>query len=113
LDDADYVEVIRRLGYPIRYVPFDIWKRELIGSAALKTNALYPFLDFIRGLQAHQTRIPDMNMANTFAVAAEDMRACPDQETLLRRYFAYFAAVNYLPAPAHRAILGVHADAAE
>jgi len=113
LDDAEYVEAIRRLGYPIRHVPFDIWKRELIGSGSLKTNALYPFLDFIRGLQAHQTRIPDMNMANTFAVAAEEILACPDQATLLRRYFGYFAAVNYLPAPQHRAIPGVHAEAAE
>lgn len=113
LDDADYVEVIRGLGYPIRYVPFDIWKRELIGSTGLKSNALYPFLDFIRGLQGHQTRIPDMDMANTFAVAAEEMRTCPDQETLLCRYFAYFATVNYLPARNQIAILPVVADAAE
>jgi FkbH-like protein/thioester reductase-like protein len=113
LDDADYVEVIRRIGYPIRHVPFEIWKRELIGSSLVKTNALYPFLDFIRGLQAHQTRIPDMNMANTFAVAAEEMKACPDQETLLKRYFSYFASVNYLPPPQGRAIPRVHADAAD
>lgn len=110
LDDDAFVEEIQALGYPLRYVPFDVWKRELIGSPALKQNALYPFLDFVRGLQSHQTRIPDMDMTNVLALAGDELRACPSQKDLLARYFAHFARVHYLPAPASVATSGAVVD---
>jgi hypothetical protein len=100
LDDDAFVEEIQALGYPLRYVPFDVWKRELIGSPTLKQNALYPFLDFVRGLQSHQTRIPDMDMTNVLALAGDELLACPSQKDLIARYFAHFVKVHYLPAPA-------------
>ena len=102
LTDEDFVRFLRFYGYPVRFLPWDVWKRELTGSPQLRGNALYPFLDFVRGLQAHQTRIPDMDMANFLGFAGARARACPDQWTLLQRYFDHFVEVGYLEPPAAR-----------
>lgn len=99
--DAEFAAWIRAYGYPMRHVPWDVWKRELMSAGPrLRENALYPFLDFIRSLQAHQTYIPEMGMANFFGAIGEEVRSCPDQLTLLQRYFDYFVESGYLPEPA-------------
>jgi len=98
--DADFATWIRNYGYPMRHVPWDVWKRELISAGPrLRENALYPFLDFIRGLQAHQTYIPEMGMTNFFAAVGNEVALCPDQFTLLQRYFDHFVSTSYLSAP--------------
>jgi thioester reductase-like protein/FkbH-like protein len=100
ITDERFVDRIRDFGYPLRFLPWDIWKKELFGAGdRLRANALYPFLDFIRGLQAHQTRIPEMDMTNFFDLAAGEVASCPTQTLLLRRYFDHFVGVGYLPAP--------------
>ncbi len=99
--DADFAAWIRAYGYPMRHVPWEVWKRELMSAGPrLRENALYPFLDFVRSLQAHQTYIPEMGMDNFFGAIGDEVRSCPDQFTLLRRYFDYFVESGYLPEPA-------------
>lgn len=103
ITDADFAGWIRDYGYPLRSVPWDVWKRELMGSGSrLRDNALYPFLDFLRGLEAHQTYIPEMDMTNFLGAAGIDASACHDQWTLLARYFDYFIREKWLEAPEPR-----------
>jgi thioester reductase-like protein/FkbH-like protein len=100
ITDQEFVAWIRTYGYPLRHLPWDIWKKELFGTGdRLRNNSLYPFLDFIRGLQAHQTRIPDMDMRNYFDLAADEVATCPSQTILLQRYFDHFVEVGFLHSP--------------
>lgn len=92
--------IINQLGYPLRAVPWDIWKKELMsGGPRLRNNALYPFVDFIRGLQSHQTYMPEMDMQNVFKALSSSLTSCPPQAGLLEKYFNYFVQVGFLHAP--------------
>lgn len=97
LYDHEFVEWIRNFGYPLRHLPWDIWKKELLGlKKQVIDNALYPYLDFIRALQYHQTYMPEMNMNNFMAVVKQKNINCLPQTQLLHNYFTYFIKSGYL-----------------
>lgn len=101
LTDAQFAAWMQGYGYPLRRVPWDVWKRELFGAGPqLRDNALYPYLEFLRGLQGHQTYMPEMDMRNFLTGIADMELHCPPQDVLLQRYFDHFVQVGYLPRPA-------------
>lgn len=98
LRDGVFVDWIQNFGYPLRHLPWDIWKKELLGlGKRLRDNALYPYLDFIRALEYHQTYMPEMNMDNFLKVIARNNIQCLSQTELLHNYFSYFINIGYLP----------------
>jgi thioester reductase-like protein len=95
------VETIRQYGYPLRLLAWEPWKRELLGlGRALRDNALYPFLDFIRPLHENQTFMPEMRMTNFLAAVERQGLSCAPQDVLMRRYLDHFVTIGFLPAPA-------------
>jgi FkbH-like protein/thioester reductase-like protein len=99
----EIINWIRNYGYPLRAIPWDIWKQELLRSGArLRDNALYPFLDFIRALQDHQTYMPEMDMKNFLTGIPKNSLTCPTHTELLKKYFDYFVKVQYLEPPTNK-----------
>lgn len=97
----DYIQWFRDFGYPMRALPWEVWKRELLnqGTARLRDNALFPFVDFIRSLSEEQVRFPATDKRNFLGhVDAVGLR-CPDQLELIERYTRYFIDIGYFPAP--------------
>jgi thioester reductase-like protein len=98
---ADYIQWFQRYGYPMRALPWDIWKRELIsqGTEKLKSNALFPFIDFIRALDNEQVRFPNTNRDNFNRLVKEANLEVPSQLTILERYIQYFIRLGHVPSP--------------
>jgi len=97
----EIIDWIKNFGYPLRAIDWGSWKQELLnsGSARLRENGLYPFLDFIKALESHQTYMPEMDLSNFNQAVANNNLSCPLQTELLEKYFKYFIEVNYLPPP--------------
>lgn len=97
----EYIQWFRDFGYPTRALPWEIWKRELLnqGTARLRDNALFPFVDFIRPLAEPQVYFPVTDKRNFLGHVDSVGLRCPDQLELLERYTRYFIDMGYFPAP--------------
>ncbi|HLT40720.1 MAG TPA: thioester reductase domain-containing protein, partial [Enhygromyxa sp.] len=96
-----YIQWFRDFGYPIRALPWEVWKRELLnqGTARLRANALFPFIDFIRPLSEPQVYFPVTDKRNFLGHVDSVGLQCPDQLELLERYTRYFIETGYFPSP--------------
>lgn len=97
----DYIQWHNDFGYPMRGLPWDVWKRELLNQSLerLRKNALFPFIDFIRALSEEQIYFPPTDKSN-FNQAISDLQVdCPDQLVLLERYTKYFIEAGYYEPP--------------
>jgi thioester reductase-like protein len=85
-------------GHPLRRIPYEDWKRELLSldQRALRANALYPLLEFVKRVEAIG-EFP--SLANENTVGAVGDLGCPPVEHLIERYLAYFARAGILSAP--------------
>lgn len=98
---ADYIRWFNESGYPMRALPWAVWKSELMaqGPVRLKENALFPFVDFIRALTDEQVRFPATDKSNWKRLVSASGLACPGQRDVLGRYLAHFAKVGFLQSP--------------
>lgn len=94
---SDYIDWHREVGYDIRGLPWDVWKRELLGlgTEGLRKNALFPFVDFIRALSEEQVFFPPTGRALFDSATADLDSDVPDQLELLARYTRHFVACDY------------------
>jgi len=108
---AEFIEWHRAFGFPARELPWDVWKRELLnlGTARLRRNALFPFVDFIRALSEEQVFFPPTdNRQFRAAIADLEFDIVPPLE-LLERYTRHFLTSGFYenllsrPTPAARA----------
>lgn len=97
---ADYIRWFNEMGYPMRALPWGIWKRELLaqGVDRVKRSALFPFVDFIRALTDEQVYFPATDKTNWMRLVQSSGQECPEQREVLERYLAHFARVGYVPA---------------
>lgn len=94
---SEIIEWHRARGLPARGIPFDIWKRELLGLGAerMRDNALFPFVDFVRALAEEQVWFPPVDTRHfRTAIADLDMEVVPQLE-LLERYSRYFVESGF------------------
>ncbi|MEK7434812.1 MAG: thioester reductase domain-containing protein [Cyanobacteriota bacterium] len=97
---AGFSNFMNKYGYPVRLLPWDIWKNHLLKlGSELRNNALYPYVDFIKVLQEHQTYMPEMDMSNFLNSIKNTNLVCDNQNILLQKYFDYFVEQEYLPKP--------------
>lgn len=98
---SEFIEWHQHFGYPIRALPWDIWKKELLsqGEKKLKDNALFPFVDFIRALSEEQVYFPKTDQSGFLGAIKDTGLSCPDQLILLERHTRYFIDVGYYEPP--------------
>jgi FkbH-like protein/thioester reductase-like protein len=97
----DYIQWHQDFGYPIRALPWDVWKKEFLnqGIDRLRNNALFPFVDFVRALSEAQAFFPATDKTN-FLNAIKDLDyQCPDALQLLEKYTHYFIKSGYYQPP--------------
>ena len=96
---AEYIRWFGEAGYPMRGLPYDVWKRELLaqGMDRLKSNALFPFVDFIRALSEEQVYFPGTDKSNWLRLVRASGETCPAQREVLMRYLHYFVGRGFLP----------------
>lgn len=94
---TEYIDWHRELGYAVRGLPFDVWKRELLslGTERLRKNALFPFVDFIRGLSEEQVYFPPTDKRQFQEAIADLDIEVPSQRELLERYTRNFIQAGY------------------
>lgn len=99
---ADYIGWFQDFGYNMRALPWDVWKRELIGQGAskLKDNALFPFVDFLRALYEEQVRFPTTDRSNFNRLVRDAGLEVEGQLDILEKYIRYFISVGYVQPPA-------------
>jgi hypothetical protein len=106
---GEIIEWHRARGLPARAVPFDTWKLELLGLGAdrLRSNALFPFVDFVRALGEEQVWFPPVDTHHfRAAIAGLDIEVVPQLE-LLERYSRYFVESGfYAGVPGASRLLG-------
>lgn len=113
---GELIEWHRAQGYRIRALPFDVWKRELLnlGTERLRKNALFPFVDFIRGLSEEQVFFPPTERTRFAAAVADlDYTHVPALELLARytRFFIQSGFYENLPSgPQSRTAYGLRAE---
>ncbi len=93
---------IHSFGYPLRRIPYDMWKRELFNltDERFQENALYPFWAVLADLEEHQTIMPQYNCQNTLGGLAGTSIVCPPVDAkLLGTYFSYYIRSGFLDAP--------------
>ncbi len=97
---SEYIQWFQEAGYPMRGLPYDVWKRELLaqGMDRLKGNALFPFVDFIRALSEEQVYFPGTDKTNWLRLVKSSGETCPAQRDVLMRYLRYFVRQGFLPA---------------
>lgn len=113
---SDYIGWHREVGYDIRGLPWDVWKRELLGlgTERLRKNALFPFVDFIRALSEEQVFFPPTGCELFDAATADLDFDVPDQLELLTRYTRHFVASDFydkLPSGLRSALPSDHGPA--
>ncbi|MEY3211207.1 MAG: hypothetical protein RIT28_1688 [Pseudomonadota bacterium] len=94
---SEYIDWHRNFGYEVRGLPWDVWKRELLGlgTERLRKNALFPFVDFIRALSEEQVYFPPTGRARFEAATADLDVEVPDALVLLERYTRFFIECDY------------------
>ncbi len=97
-----FLDGIEELGYPLRRLPYERWKRELLESAELETNALYPFAPFIADLGEDRSRIGLYDCRNTLQALGPSVACPPLGHPLLGTYFAYYVESGFLDPPIER-----------
>ena len=93
----EHIEWHKRFGFDVRGLPWDVWKRELLGlgTERLRKNALFPFIDFIRALSEDQTFFPPTDISQFAAATADlDIEAVPQLE-LIDRYTRFFITSGF------------------
>jgi len=94
---SDFIRFYQDVGYRLRAVPWDVWKREFLslGVDRLRDNAMFPFVDFIRALSEEQVFFPPLDMRQ-FEEATRDL-VCevPPQMTLMARYTRHWRRAGY------------------
>lgn len=97
------IDWLHGFGYPLRAIPWDVWKQELAGLGSSRSrNALYPYSDFIAAMRESQARIPSFDHRNMMAVVTRAGISCPDELEMLERYFEYFIRTGYVEPPRRR-----------
>jgi amino acid adenylation domain-containing protein/thioester reductase-like protein len=87
-------------GYPLRRVPYDIWKRELFNAECFQENALYPFWAFLANLGEQQAIMPQHDCQNTLNGLTGTSIVCPPvDDELLGTYFSHYVRSGFLHAP--------------
>ncbi|MDP2312964.1 MAG: thioester reductase domain-containing protein [Pseudomonadota bacterium] len=115
---AAIIEWHRSQGYRMRALPWAVWKREFLnlGTERLRKNALFPFVDFIRGLSEEQIFFPPTEKTAFHAAIADMPHEQVPALELLARYTRYFIRCGYyenLPSgPQSRPAYGLRAQAA-
>lgn len=98
---SQYVKWYQKVGFPLRSVPWDVWKREFLnmGSESIRKNALFPFIDFIRALSEEQAYFPRIDTSQ-FLEAIQDMEfKLEPAATLIERYTQYFMHCGFYDKP--------------
>lgn len=97
----DFIRWHQQFGYPVRALPWDVWKREFLnqGIDRLRKNSLFPFIDFIRALSSNQVFFPPTDKTNFLSAIQGSGIECPDSLTLIERYTQYFIQTGFYPAP--------------
>ncbi len=97
----DYIKWFQDFGYPMRALPWDVWKRELIsqGAEKLRNNSLFPYVDFIRALEEDQVRFPTSDRSNFQKLVDASGVTVPSQLEVLERYMRYFITTGFISAP--------------
>ncbi|WP_111766002.1 thioester reductase domain-containing protein [Nakamurella deserti] len=97
---TDALPVLRDLGYPLRALGWDEWKSEFLGlGPRLESNALAPFVEFLRPIAPHQTGLPPLDLANFQAAVASSGARCLPSMQLLRRYVNDFQRSGFIERP--------------
>lgn len=97
----EFVDWLINFGYPMRVLPWDIWKKEFLnqGFLRLRHNSLLPFIGFIRALTEEQCYYPITDKSN-FINAIKDLDyPILDPLELLENYVNYFIKIGYFPLP--------------
>ena len=98
---SNYIRWFQDFGYPMRALPWEVWKRELIsqGTEKLRSNSLFPFVDFIRALYEEQVRFPTTDRSNFKKLVTSAGLEVPSQLEILERYIRYFIKSGFIDAP--------------
>jgi thioester reductase-like protein len=92
------IDYMRAFGYPVRRVPYESWKQELLAvGERFETSALYPFGAFITQFKEGPTNGQRYDCAGTIDGLAGTSITCPAvDEELLNIYFSHFVTTGFL-----------------
>lgn len=94
---AEAIPVLRGMGFPLRALEWEDWKSEFLGlGARLHTNALAPFVEFIRPVAPHQTGLPPLDLTNFRSAVVASGADCPPSMDLLKKYVVSFQESGFL-----------------
>ncbi|HKP51514.1 MAG TPA: amino acid adenylation domain-containing protein [Chloroflexia bacterium] len=100
---GEFVEGVRHFGYPLKTVPYERWRVELLNSAVSSVeNALEPMLPiFYQDREApSKKRFPRFDCRETFEALARAGISCPPADlNLLGIYIRYLIESGFMPAP--------------
>lgn len=94
---SDFIRFYQEVGYRLRAVPWDVWKREFLslGMERMRDNALFPFVDFIRALSEEQVFFPRLDKRQFEEATRDLVFELPSQMTLMARYTRHFRRAGY------------------
>ena len=95
---AELVAWVRSLGVPVRVLPFDEWRGELLARAmAFGGEGWNPFLPLIEEVSVEQVFMPPFDCRNTLEGLAGSPISCPPVgPELLGTYLSYFSRIGFL-----------------
>ena len=98
---TDLLNQVHDQGYPLRKVPYDQWKRDLIEFAVLNPeNSWNVYLPLIADVDANFLSMPRFGQGNTRAgLKGSSIGSAPLLKDLLPAYFRYFIEADKLPSP--------------
>ncbi len=92
----ELLEIVENAGYPIRPIPFELWKQKLFLQRDLKNNALFPFIDFIQQLEEEHVRMPLIDDSNTRRVLFKSDIPVEAMRTAVEKMLSHFEQSGFL-----------------
>ncbi len=97
----EWLDCIASIGYPLKQLPYQKWKSELMRQIKYsKNNELYAISPIFSDAMLEQSKLPLFDCQNTLDGLAGTSIVCPPLDSkLLNTYFAYFIRSGFLDAP--------------
>lgn len=101
LEWKEWLNCICSLGYPLKKLPYQQWKAEMIDKIKTsQNNELYGISPIFSDALLENSQIPKFSCKNTLDGLANTSIVCPPlDEKLLSTYFSYFVRSGFLEAP--------------
>jgi len=101
LEWHEWINSISSIGYPLKQLPYDKWKAELMSQIrSSQNNELYTLSPIFSDALLEYSKLPVFDCKNTLDGLAGTSIICPSMDSkLLNTYFSYFIRSGFLDAP--------------